>query len=61
MRKTRKTFSKGQMVSSGTFVLPPKLTAGEWEVKFDHGLGNVVVNAKGNRPGNRKNRKEEAQ
>ncbi|MEE6678626.1 2-keto-4-pentenoate hydratase [Limosilactobacillus fermentum] len=41
-----KTFSKGQMVSSGTFVLPPKLTAGEWEVKFDQGFGNVVVNAK---------------
>lgn len=41
-----KTFTKGQMVSSGTFVLPPKLTAGKWEVKFDKGFGNVVVNAK---------------
>lgn len=41
-----KTFAKGQMVSSGTFVLPPKLTAGKWEVKFDQGFGNVVVNAK---------------
>lgn len=41
-----KTFTKGQMVSSGTFVLPPHLVAGKWEVKFDHGFGNVVVNAK---------------
>ena len=41
-----KVFTKGQMVSSGTFVLPPKLTAGKWEVEFDSGLGNVVVNAK---------------
>ena len=41
-----KAFTKGQMVSSGTFVLPPKLTAGKWEVEFDSGLGNVVVNAK---------------
>ena len=41
-----KVFTKGQMVSSGTFVLPPKFTAGKWEVEFDSGLGNVVVNAK---------------
>lgn len=41
-----KVFTKGQMVSSGTFVLPPKLTVGKWEVEFDSGLGNVVVNAK---------------
>ena len=41
-----KVFTKGQMVSSGTLVLPPKLTAGKWEVEFDSGLGNVVVNAK---------------
>ncbi|MBB1079608.1 2-keto-4-pentenoate hydratase [Limosilactobacillus sp. STM2_1] len=41
-----KTFKKGQMVSSGTFVLPPKLTAGKWEVKFDNGFGDVVVNAR---------------
>lgn len=41
-----KKFAKGQMVSSGTFVLPPKLTAGKWEVKFNQGFGNVVVNAK---------------
>lgn len=41
-----KQFTKGQMVSSGTFVLPPKLTAGKWEVKFDQGFGNVVVNAR---------------
>ena len=41
-----KGFKKGQMVSSGTFVLPPHLEAGKWEVKFDSGLGDVVVNAK---------------
>ncbi|KRM00305.1 2-keto-4-pentenoate hydratase [Liquorilactobacillus satsumensis] len=33
----------GQLVSTGTFVLPPKLTAGRWSAKFDHGLGNVDV------------------
>lgn len=36
-----KPFSAGQMVSSGTFVLPPKLTVGNWSARFDHGLGNV--------------------
>ena len=41
-----KGFKQGQMVSSGTFVLPPHLEAGKWEVKFDSGLGDVVVNAK---------------
>lgn len=41
-----KGFKAGQVVSSGTFVLPPHLTAGKWEVHFDHELGDVVVNAK---------------
>ncbi|MBB1062246.1 2-keto-4-pentenoate hydratase, partial [Limosilactobacillus sp. WF-MO7-1] len=27
--------------SSGTFVLPPYLKKGHWQVKFDHDLGNV--------------------
>lgn len=40
------TFKKGQRVSSGTFVLPPKFTKGKWQVAFDHGLGEVVVEAK---------------
>lgn len=39
-----KQFRAGQLVSSGTFLLPPHLTAGKWEAKFDHGFGDVVVN-----------------
>ena len=39
-----KQFKAGQLVSSGTFLLPPHLTAGKWEAKFDHGFGNVSVN-----------------
>ncbi|MGQ3489686.1 2-keto-4-pentenoate hydratase [Limosilactobacillus mucosae] len=39
-----KQFKKGQLVSSGTFVLPPKLVAGKWEAKFDHGFGTVELN-----------------
>lgn len=39
-----KVFQAGQLVSSGTFLLPPHLTAGKWEAKFDHGFGNVTVN-----------------
>ncbi|GAF40484.1 Hydratase decarboxylase [Agrilactobacillus composti DSM 18527 = JCM 14202] len=31
----------GQRVSTGTFLLPEKLTAGKWEAKFSHNLGNV--------------------
>lgn len=38
-----KTYKAGQLVSSGTFLLPPHLTAGKWEAKFDHGFGNVSV------------------
>ena len=41
-----KRFKQEQVVSSGTFVLPPKLTSGDWLVKFDHGLGNVELNVK---------------
>ncbi|WP_083479342.1 2-keto-4-pentenoate hydratase [Liquorilactobacillus oeni] len=33
----------GQMVSTGTFVLPPKLAVGNWTAKFDHTLGNVEL------------------
>ena len=33
----------GQRVSSGTFVLPPKLTAGTWRATYDSGLGDVSV------------------
>lgn len=39
------TFKAGQRVSSGTFVLPPKLTAGTWTVEFDHDLGTVNFTA----------------
>lgn len=38
-----KLFKAGQLVSSGTFLLPPHLTAGKWEAKFDHGFGTVSV------------------
>lgn len=38
-----KVFRQGQLVSSGTFVLPPKLVQGHWLVRFDHGLGNVEL------------------
>lgn len=41
-----KHFTKGQLVSSGTFVLPPKLTAGQWTVNFNKGLGSVEVTVK---------------
>ncbi len=41
-----KHFTKGQLVSSGTFVLPPKLTAGQWEVDFTKGLGPVKLTVK---------------
>ena len=33
----------GQRVSSGTFVLPPKLTAGSWKAVYDHDLGEAAV------------------
>ena len=36
----------GQRVSSGTFVLPPKLTAGTWKATYDSGLGDVEVTVK---------------
>lgn len=38
-----KTFRAGQLVSSGTFVLPPKLSRGRWQVEFDHQLGEVTL------------------
>ncbi|MGM9891745.1 2-keto-4-pentenoate hydratase [Limosilactobacillus sp.] len=38
-----KQFRQGQLVSSGTFVLPPKLVQGHWKVSFDHGLGSVEL------------------
>ncbi|MCQ2557439.1 2-keto-4-pentenoate hydratase [Ligilactobacillus equi] len=34
---------KGQVVSSGTFLLPPALKAGKWEARFDRGFGDVTV------------------
>lgn len=39
-----KTLTAGQRVSSGTFVLPPKLTAGHWQATFDQQLGDVQLN-----------------
>ena len=41
-----KQFARGQMVSSGTFLLPPHLTAGRWEARFNHDFGNVLVLAR---------------
>ena len=38
-----KMLTAGQRVSSGTFVLPPHLTVGDWQANFDSGLGQVVV------------------
>lgn len=38
-----KTLTAGQRVSSGTFVLPPHLTAGHWEASFDQQLGQVKL------------------
>ena len=38
-----KTFRVGQLVSSGTFVLPPKLSKGRWQASFDHQLGEVTL------------------
>ncbi|WP_318767532.1 2-keto-4-pentenoate hydratase [Lactiplantibacillus carotarum] len=38
-----KTLTAGQRVSSGTFVLPPHLTAGHWQADFDHDLGSVQL------------------
>ena len=39
-----KKFKQGQLVSSGTFILPPSLKQGQWLVKFDHNLGDVELN-----------------
>ncbi|WP_125711983.1 2-keto-4-pentenoate hydratase [Companilactobacillus kedongensis] len=41
-----KTLKKDQRVSSGTFVLPPSLTKGNWQAKFDNGLGVVSLDVK---------------
>jgi 2-oxo-hept-3-ene-1,7-dioate hydratase len=41
-----KRLLKDQRVSSGTFVLPPSLTKGEWHATFDNGLGTVNLNVK---------------
>ncbi|MDF7626692.1 2-keto-4-pentenoate hydratase [Lactobacillaceae bacterium L1_55_11] len=38
-----KTLKAGQRVSSGTFLLPPHLTKGEWVAKFSHNFNPVVV------------------
>lgn len=39
-----KQLMKDQRVSSGTFVLPPSLTRGNWQARFDNGLGDVSLN-----------------
>ncbi|CAK8053873.1 2-keto-4-pentenoate hydratase [Eupransor demetentiae] len=38
-----KTLKAGQRVSSGTFLLPPKLTAGEWKVTFNQDFDDLVL------------------
>lgn len=38
-----KTLTKGQKVSSGTFLLPPHLTEGKWEATFNEGMPTVTV------------------
>jgi len=38
-----KSLTAGQRVSSGTFVLPPFLTAGHWQADFDQDLGSVQL------------------
>ncbi|UQS86001.1 2-keto-4-pentenoate hydratase (plasmid) [Nicoliella spurrieriana] len=40
------SFKAGQRVSSGTFLLPPRLTEGDWTAKFDNGFSDVTVNVK---------------
>lgn len=37
------TLKAGQRVSSGTFLLPPHLTAGEWTASFSHGFPDVKL------------------
>ncbi|TMT02700.1 2-keto-4-pentenoate hydratase [Apilactobacillus nanyangensis] len=36
----------GQRVSSGTFLLPPHLTKGEWKATFNQGFSDVNLNVK---------------
>ncbi|MFC6181386.1 2-keto-4-pentenoate hydratase [Lactiplantibacillus daowaiensis] len=38
-----RVLTAGQRVSSGTFVLPPYLTAGHWQANFDQQLGQVEL------------------
>ncbi|MCP0885859.1 2-keto-4-pentenoate hydratase [Ligilactobacillus sp. WILCCON 0076] len=38
-----KTFTANTVVSSGTFLLPPTLSAGKWQATFDNNLGTVTV------------------
>ena len=42
-----KDFPAGTKASTGTFLLPPQLTAGQWRATFTGGFGEVVVNVKG--------------
>lgn len=37
---------KGQRVSSGTFLLPEKLSAGTWRAEFTHNMGSVQLHVK---------------
>lgn len=39
-------FTAGTHASTGTFLLPPKLVAGEWRVSFTNGFSDVVLNVK---------------
>ncbi|MDN2452379.1 2-keto-4-pentenoate hydratase [Lactobacillus sp. UCMA15818] len=39
-----KQLTAGQYVSTGTFVLPPKLQEGTWSAHFNNGLGDVKLN-----------------
>ena len=42
-----KTFPAGTKASTGTFLLPPTLNAGQWRAAFTGGFGDVVLNVKG--------------
>lgn len=42
-----KTFPAGTHASTGTFLLPPNLTVGEWRVDFTGGFGEVVLKVEG--------------
>ncbi|CAM3136972.1 2-keto-4-pentenoate hydratase [Leuconostoc rapi] len=43
-----KTFVAGTQASTGTFLLPPRLSSGEWRVDFTGEFGTVVLQVKEN-------------